>query len=147
VSQESRDEGSAQSGGELIFPVMLLPEERASALLLVQRCPDQAQALLDELSARLQAKAVRSSPIAYLRGLVRRAIAGDFVPELGQRIAAARRRHAEELIQRQQREAEDCLLAAKRATPECQAKVAVHREEIRRMLDRMPPGRQPGKRS
>lgn len=147
AGQESRNEGSAPSGGELIFPVTLLPEERTSALLLVQRCPDQAQALLDELSARLQAKAVRTSPLAYLRGLVRRAIAGDFVPELGQRIAAARRRHAEELIQRQQREAEEQRLAVERATPEYRSKVAARREEIRRMLDVMQPGRQREKRS
>jgi hypothetical protein len=126
--------------------VTLLPEERVSALLLVQRCPDQAQALLDELSARLQAKAVRTSPIAYLRGLVGRAIAGQFIPELGLRIAAARRRHAEELILRQQREAEEQRLAAERATPEYQAKVAARREEIRQMLDVMQPGRQRGKR-
>ncbi|TAK46419.1 MAG: hypothetical protein EPO27_08080 [Betaproteobacteria bacterium] len=125
----------------------MLPEERASARILLQRCADQAQALLDELSARLQAKAVHMSPIGYLRGLVRRAIAGEFVPELGQRVAAARRRRREELILRQQREAEKQRLAAERATPEYQAKVAARREEIRRMLDMMQAGRQRGKRS
>lgn len=96
----------------------------------------------------MQAKAVHTSPIAYLRGLVKRAIAGEFVPELGQRVAAARRRRQEELILRRQREAEDQRLAAERATPEYQAKVAARREEIRRMLDVMQqPGRQRGKRS
>lgn len=147
AGHENADEGSSQSGGDLIFPETLLPEERASALLLVQRCADQAQALLDELSARMQAKAVHTSPIAYLRGLVKRAIAGEFMPELGQRVAAARRRRQEELILRQQREAEDQRLAAERATPEYQAKVAARREEIRRMLDAMQPGHQRGKRS
>ena len=148
AGHESPNEGRSQSGGDLIFPETLLPEERASALLLVQRCAAQAQALLDELSARMQAKAVHTSPIAYLRGLVKRAIAGEFVPELGQRVAAARRRRQEELILRQQREAEDQRLAAERATPEYQAKVAARREEIRRMLDVMQqPGRQRGKRS
>lgn len=137
----------ARSGGDLIFPESLLPEERVAALLLVQRCADQAQALLDELGARLQAKAVHTSPIAYLRGLVRRAIAGQFVPELGLRIAAARRRHHEELILRQQREAEERRLAAERATPEYQAKVAARRAEIRQMLDAMHAGRQRGKPS
>ena len=111
------------------------------------RSADQAQALLDELSARLQAKAVHTSPIAYLRGLVRRAVAGEFVPELGLRIAIATRRHQEELILRQQREAEERRLAAERATPEYQAKVAARRAEIREMLNSMQPGRQREKHS
>jgi hypothetical protein len=50
------------------------------------------------------------------------------------------------LILRQQREAEERRLAAERATPEYQAKVAARREEIRQMLDVMQPGRQRGKR-
>jgi hypothetical protein len=88
------DEGRSQGrGGDLILPESLLPEERAAALLLLKPCAQQAQALLDELSARMQARAVHTSPLAYLRGLVRRALAGEFVPELGQRVAAARRRH------------------------------------------------------
>jgi hypothetical protein len=103
--------------------------------------------LLDELSARMQAKAIHTGPIAYLRGLVRRASSGDFVPELGQRVAAARRRREEEMIQRQQREAEERRLAAERATPEYQARVAARREEIRRLLDGMRPKRSPGDRS
>ena len=144
---ESRKVGRSQSGGDLIFPETLLPEERAAALVLLHRCTDQAQALLDELSARMQAKAVRTSPIAYLRGLVRRANAGDFVPELGQRVAAARHRRQEELILRERREAEEQRLAAERATPEYQAKVVARREEIRRMIEVMKPGRQPEKRS
>ena len=125
----------------------MLPEERAAALLLVQRCADQAQELLDELSARLRAKAVHTSPVAYLRGLVRRAIAGEFVPELGQRVAAARRTQREELILRQRREAEEQRVAVERATQEYQAKVAARRQEIRRMLDAMPAGHQRGKPS
>ena len=147
MSHARRDEVRSDSGGDLIFPETLLPEERAAALLLVKRCSDQAQALLDELSARLQAKAVHTSPIAYLRGLVRRALAGEFVPELGLRIAVARRRRQEELILRQQREAEDRRLAAERVTPEYQAKVAARRAEIREMLDTMKAGRQWGKHS
>ena len=147
ASDARHDAGSLQGSGDLVFPEALLPEERASARILLQRRPDLAQALLDELSARMQARAVRTSPIAYLRGLVRRADAGKFVPELGQRVAAARRRREEELIQRQQREAEEQRFAAERATPEYQARVAARREEIRRMLDGMKPGGPPGKRS
>lgn len=146
VSEQGREECRPPSGGELIFPENLLPDERDSALVLIRRCPEQAQALLDELSARMQAKAVHTSPIAYLRGLVKRAIAGEFVPELGQRVAATRRRRQEERLERQQREAEEQRLAAERATPEYQARAAVRREEIRRMLDVLRPGRPPGKK-
>ena len=146
MSEKRREEGRLSGGGDLIFPESLLPDERASALVLIRRCPEQAQALLDELSARMQAKAVHTSPIAYLRGLVKRAIAGEFVPELGQRVAATRRRRQEERLERQQREAEEQRLAAERATPEYQARAAVRREEIRRMLDVLRPGRPPGKK-
>jgi len=141
-----RDADRPQSGGDLIFPDALLPEERVAAQQLIRRCKDQAQALLDELSARMQARAVHTSPLAYLRGLVNRAVAGQFVPELGQRVAAGRRRRQEELVQRQQREAEEQRLAAERATPEYQARAAARREEIRRMLDVMRTKPQPGKR-
>ena len=134
-------------GGDLILPESLLPEERAAALLLVQRCAQQAQALLDELSARMQANAVHTSPVAYLRGLVRRSLAGEFVPELGQRVAAARRRQAEELSLRQQRETEEQRLAAECATPEHQARLASRRAEMRHIADAMQAGRPPEKRS
>ena len=147
MNQPRREETSSLGGGDLIFPESLLPDERASALVLIQRCPEQAQALLDELNARMQAKAVHTSPIAYLRGLVKRANAGQFVPELGQRVAAARRRRQDELLQLQQREAEEHRLAVERASPEYQAKTAARREEIRRMLDGMRPGGSPGTRS
>ena len=142
------DEGRSQRrGGDLILPESLLPEERAAALLLLKPCAQQAQALLDELSARMQARAVHTSPLAYLRGLVRRAQAGEFVPELGQRVAAARRRHEEELILRQQREAEQQRLAAECATPERQARLASRRAEMRQIADAMQAGRPPEKRS
>lgn len=145
--QDPGDMTRSTRGGDLIFPEALLPDERAAALVLVGRFPNQAQALLDELSARMQAKAIHTGPIAYLRGLAKRASSGEFVPELGQRVAAARRRREEEVIQRQQREAEEQRLAAERATPEYQARVAARREEIRRLLDGMRPKRSPGDRS
>lgn len=134
------DQVGLPCGGELIFPEALLPEERAAARLLVRHCADQAQALLDELSARMQAKSVRTSPIAYLRGLVRRADAGGFVPELGLRVAAARQRHHGELILRQQRAAEAQRMAAEQATPEHQLKVEKRRTQIREMLEAMRAG-------
>ena len=130
----------SQRGGELIFPETLLPEERAAAILLFRHCADQAQALLDELSARMQAKSVRTSPIADLRGLVRRAEAGVFVPELGLRVAAARQRHHGESILRRQRAAEAQRMAAEQATPEHQLRAAKRRADIREMLEAMRAG-------
>jgi len=88
----------------------------------------------------MQAKSVRTSPIAYLRGLVRRADAGEFVPELGLRVAAARQRHHGESILRRQRAAEAQRMAAEQATPEYQLKAAKRRAEIREMLEAMRAG-------
>jgi hypothetical protein len=132
-------DASVACGGELIYPDELLPEERIAAALLLRRCAHHAQALLDELAGRLQAKSVRTSPVAYLRGLVNRAIAGTFVPELGVQVAAARRRKAEEVALRQQRAVERERLASERATPAHRATVAARREEIRRLLAAMKP--------
>ena len=124
------------SGG-LIFPDRLTSEEKSGAHALVTRCPTLAQALLDELEARMRANAVRTSPIAYLRGMIRRAEAGTFVSELGLQVAAARRRRHEEALARVQREEEERRLAAERASPDYQAKVAERRAKIRGMLDAM----------
>lgn len=124
-----------QGGGDLFFPDALIPEERASARRVLEQCLGQAQALLDELSARMQAKAIHTAPIAYLRGLVKRAATGEFIPELGPRVAAARRKRQAELIERRQRDEEERRLAAERATPEFQAKAAERREKIRQMLN------------
>ena len=125
-------------GGDLIFPDGLTPEEKSAASALILRCPALAQALLDELTARIRSNAVKTSPIAYLRGMVTRALAGAFVPELGLGVAAARRKRREEAIARAQREAEDRRLAVERASPEHQVKVAEHRARIREMLDATP---------
>ena len=50
----------------------------------------------------MQANAVRGSPLAYLRGLVKRAQAGDFTPEAGLAIAEDRehRRRTERAVKR-----------------------------------------------
>ena len=125
----------------------MLPEERQAALVLVRRCAPNAQALLDELSARIQANAVHTSPVAYLRGLVRRALAGEFVPELGPRVAAVRRLRQEEQALRQQREAEEQRLAAEIATPEHQSRLATRRVELRQIAGALQAGRPAEKRS
>src|SRR5690606_30511793 len=79
---------AVDGGGDLIFPEQMLPDERQAARVLLRPCGNHAQALLDELAGRLQMGGVRSSPVAYLRGLIARAGAGSFVPELGLRVAA-----------------------------------------------------------
>ncbi len=67
-----------------------------------------AQQLLDELSGRLAVNAIRLSPLAYLRGLVKRARAGEFTPEVAFQVEKARqRRRQTEISQRQAEEA--CL--------------------------------------
>ena len=134
-------------GGELIFPEQMLPDERQAARLLLRRCGDQAQCLLDELAGRLQVRGVRLSPVAYLRGLIARAAAGSFVPELGPRVAAEREQRQKDAIRRREREAEEQRLAAERATPEYQAKALAQRQKVRQMIDelkaRMGTNRQP----
>jgi hypothetical protein len=134
-------------GGELIFPEQMLPDERQAARLLLRSCGDQAQCLLDELAGRLQVRGVRLSPVAYLRGLIARAAAGSFVPELGPRVAAEREQRQKEALRRREREAEEQRLAAERATPEYQAKALAQRQKVRQMIDelkaRMGTNRQP----
>ena len=127
-----------RGGGELIFPNALLPEERPAAQALVMRCPDLAQALLDELAGRMSTNAIRASPIGYLRGMVQRAQAGNFVLELGVRIATGRRQREEAEVLRQKQARDDLNLRAERASPEYQARVAQRRAEIRKILDAMP---------
>jgi len=127
--------GSPGGGGDLILPERLPPEEHAQALALVQPHPERAQALLDELAGRLEAKAVHTSALGYLRGLVKRAQAGTFVPELGLGVAAARqKRHQEQGLLEQQR-AEARRQADERASPDYQAKAQARRAELQRVLD------------
>ena len=92
------------SGGcELVFPKSLSHGEIEEARRKLTGLSDGlAQQLLDELSARVESGAVHHSPLAYLRGLVKRAITGNFTPETGIAIAAARqqRRATQEACKR-----------------------------------------------
>jgi len=146
TSREANAPSLTAGGGDLIFPDRMLPEECAAARLLLRQSGEQAQVLLDELAGRLQTNGVRSSPVAYLRGLVNRAAAGSFVPELAPRIASERRQRLKAADQRREREAEERRLEAERATPEYQARTRAQREKISRLLEdmkqRMGPGRQ-----
>ena len=123
-----------RGGEELIFPTALLREEKVAAEVLVKRCPRLAQAMLDELAARMDIKAIRVSPIGYLRGMVKRAQAGDFVPELGLRIAESRVRRERAASLHENEEAERQRLNAERANPAYQARISMHREEIHKIL-------------
>ena len=101
-SSSSSDDRDVVRGGDeetengdvvvLEYPTSLNAYERQQAETLVQGVADQAQQLLDELAAAIQAKKVKTSPMAYLRGLVKRAAAGTFAAEAGQRIAQERER-------------------------------------------------------
>lgn len=141
------DAVDAASGGELILPPQLLPDERQAAAVLVGRCPHQAQSLLDELAARLERRSIHTSPLAYLRGLVQRAVAGSFVPELAAGVAAARRRQAEIIQLRVQRESDAQRLRDAQDSPEYQDQVAARRAQVRQMLDAMRARQSPRKTS
>jgi len=135
VVMERADEGHNVGPRTLVFPDRLGPEERLAAARILVPVPDQAQALLDELSGRLQfAQPLNVGPIAYLRGLILRAKAGSFVPELGLEVAAIRRRRQEAATSRLARDEEDRRFAAERASPTYAAKMAARREDIRRTL-------------
>lgn len=136
------DAGGAGGGGgeNLIFPERLLEaEQHAIAQLLASLTSGaggsaaSAQTLLDELAGRLQTERVRS-PVAYLRGLVQRAAAGQFVPELAPQVAAERDRLRREAQARQAQQVEAQRLAAERATPEYQARERERRERVSALL-------------
>lgn len=84
-----------ESGGraKYIFPRQLKPQELEVARSQLE-CLDNilAQAVLDELAARLDANKITGAPLSYLRSLITRARSGQFTPEAGVRIAAARER-------------------------------------------------------
>ncbi len=124
-------------GGDLIFPEEMLSAEREAARQLLQGSGDLAQALLDELAGRLHSNGVRSSPVAYLRGLIARAKAGTFLPELGLRIASERQQTQKSAEQRHAREAEQRRQEIACATPEYQARARVEREKLSLLRDDM----------
>ena len=115
----------------------MLPQERAAAHMLLRPCTEQAQELLDELAGRLQANGVRAGSVAYLRGLIARAQAGTFIPELGSAIAAERRNRQLAAEQRAAREAQERREATVRDTPEYQARVRAEREKLSQLRNDM----------
>ncbi|MDO9393826.1 MAG: hypothetical protein Q7T42_07635 [Methylotenera sp.] len=76
---------------DYIFPKQLTSQEREIAKPQLDVIDSAlAQAILDELAARLNANKVTGAPLSYLRSLITRANTGQFMPEAGIRVAAAR---------------------------------------------------------
>jgi len=123
-------------GGDFVIPPQLLPAERQSARQLLADASLPAQVLLDELAGRLQSQSVRH-PLAYLRGLIQRAQAGTFVPELAPRIAAERSQRQAALQRQQQRADEAASQIARQAQPGYQQRVLQGRERARELLAEM----------
>ncbi len=108
VNQETTttDDNNAERprGGEaLVFPDSLPePTVGEARRTLAPFSLPLAQALIDELAGRMQANAIHGSPLAYLRGLTKRAQSGDFAPQAGLSIAdeRAHRRRVERAVRR-----------------------------------------------
>lgn len=82
---------TASSYANFIYPSQLKLEERELAKSQLNGIDSVlAQAVLDELAARLNANKVTGAPLSYLRSLITRAKAGQFTPEAGVRISLAR---------------------------------------------------------
>jgi hypothetical protein len=78
---------------DYIFPKQLTSQEREIAKSQLDAIDSVlAQAVLDELAARLNANKITGAPLSYLRSLVTRAKAGQFTPEAGILVASARER-------------------------------------------------------
>ncbi len=119
---------AGEGGGRgLIYPKPLSPKE--VVLATRQLAPfesELAQALLDELTGRLNAKTVRGAPLSYLRALIARAEAGTFTPQVGVRVAQARERRQESVALKLRE-------SPVRATP-CLADPGEHLARIRQVL-------------
>ncbi len=77
---------------DLEYPKGLSATERKEAARKLAGVPSGlAQQLLDELAAGIRADSIRATPLAYLRGLIKRAQNGSFTPETGLRIAEQRK--------------------------------------------------------
>ena len=86
-------------------------EVQAAGELMAEFSVELAQQLLDELAGRMATDTIRLAPLAYLRGLARRATTGDFKPELALRVHDARqnRRRVEAALRRAEAASEEAL--------------------------------------
>lgn len=115
VYTETTTTTTADEQTALVFPRSFTPDQQTAARRMLGPLNGHAQDLLDEVAGREAIHPIKN-PLAYLRGLVQRARAGDFNPEAGVAVAEARRRA--EAMQRARKETEDAHLAElKRSTP------------------------------
>ena len=86
-------------------------EQKEAKKKLVDLPSDLAQQLLDELAASIVAGSIRASPLAYIRGLIKRAKTSKFTPEAGLRIAEHRkcRTKNEAALRRSSAAGRECL--------------------------------------
>ncbi|HDR9188797.1 MULTISPECIES: hypothetical protein [Burkholderia] len=90
--QVSDEDGAQPGAGVLVWPSVVSAAERGPVSQYLARIPaHDRQLLLDEMAAGHRRQAVRF-PVAYIGELVRRYLAGEFVPARGHREAEARRR-------------------------------------------------------
>ena len=123
-----------QTNAALVLPAGLTSDESTAILRLVEPWPAQAQALLDELDARLRAGAVRTNPVAYLHGMVKRAAEGRFVPEAGRAASADRRRRRDLQAIRSRREDQRRGQQSTRTAIDRDAERAAGRAVLRQLL-------------
>ena len=82
---------SPSCSSDYIYPKQITAQEREVARIQLDSIDRRiAQAVLDELAARLNANKVTGAPLSYLRSLITRAKSGQFMPEAGIRVASAR---------------------------------------------------------
>lgn len=92
--QKTTTEGDAVIG-DLVFHNSLSKSERTVILsMLGCRTQTDMQALLDELTGAILQRRITTTPAQYMRGLVKQADAGKFVPVAGLRVVEDRRRRA-----------------------------------------------------
>jgi len=136
ISDEALSSPRPRGGEELIFPTGLSSAQRHTASAMLGAVPVVAQDLLDELAARIAMNAVRTTPIGYLRALIERAKAGEFVLEAGAQVRALRRQREIDESQQRARDLEVEAERARRQSPEFQATLDRRRADIRQFLER-----------
>lgn len=98
-SEAQLQDRSAGGGGNLFvleYPRALSQAECDEARVkLAGLSQILAQQLLDELAASMKKGVIKTTPLAYLRGLVKRARAGTYTPEGALAVSNQRRRKAE----------------------------------------------------
>ena len=98
-AEAKRQDASVGGGGNLLvleYPRGLSRAEcDAAQAKLAGLNENLAQQLLDELAASMKKGVIKTTPLAYLRGLVKRARAGTYTPEGALAVAYQRHRKAE----------------------------------------------------